>query len=162
MIKKILFLFVFAVAFCSLVSAQGNKSLLITKNSGEIQQVAIDLNSKITFEKKSMLVNNTNGETPFITTEIQSVKITDDSPILNGIENNHIGSELKIFYNTSDKNIYISGISTEIATAYIFNITGSLIMKKEISDNGRIDLNTLTRGIYIIKVEDNVTKFNKQ
>ena len=35
-------------------------------------------------------------------------------------------------------------------------------MKKEISDNGRIDLNTLTRGIYIIKVEDNVTKFNKQ
>ena len=111
MIKKILFLFVFAVAFCSLVSAQGNKSLLITKNSGEIQQVAIDLNSKITFEKKSMLVNNTNGETPFITTEIQSVKITDDSPILNGIENNHIVSELQLFYITFDKTIYIICIS---------------------------------------------------
>jgi len=77
---------------------------------------------------------------------------------------NQFGSirELKLFPNPSKDKIKIDGLETSWLYR-IFDVLGSKVMEGKINNDQAIDINELTKGIYLVKVNDrNSIKFIKQ
>ncbi|MBU2927086.1 T9SS type A sorting domain-containing protein [Winogradskyella psychrotolerans] len=62
---------------------------------------------------------------------------------------------IKVYPNPASQKLYISTSTTEISTVEIFNSLGQRVMSlKPNSFNYSIDISTLTRGLYFVKVND--------
>jgi hypothetical protein len=72
--------------------------------------------------------------------------------------------EIYIFQNANMNTLQIAGL-TNNATAYIFNISGSLIISQQVR-NSAIDISSLSKGLYFIKLSTEegsvVRKFVKE
>jgi hypothetical protein len=56
--------------------------------------------------------------------------------------------------NPADNVIYISGNISTKSLVFIYNMSGELILKKQIDSNNSIDISDLSPGIYIVKIDN--------
>jgi hypothetical protein len=72
--------------------------------------------------------------------------------ILTGI-NNIKNSNIKIYPNPTNNFINIEGLTkNENNTIQIFDVQGKLVITKNITEKGTIDLSELNKGVYVIKI----------
>ena len=89
-------------------------------------------------------------------TDTQSVVILQPNLLPNTNQN------ISIFPNPTSDFITISGINN-IAQTFIYNAEGKLLMSTKInSDNNKIDLSGLTKGVYTLKVISNKNSFTEK
>lgn len=70
--------------------------------------------------------------------------------------------KIKIYPNPVSNEIFVTGVST-ISSASIFDLNGRKVLDSEISNSKTsIDLNTLNKGVYLLKIEGKTFKFVKK
>ncbi len=81
--------------------------------------------------------------------------------ILTGTNNIQV-STIKIYPNPAQHIVYVEGLSTKETTLVeLYDVQGKLIFTKEIAEKGSIDLSTLSKGIYLIKIAELVQRVVK-
>lgn len=69
---------------------------------------------------------------------------------------------LRVFPNPANDKIQIQNLQTQdLSSIIIFNIQGEKIIEQRILKDGYIDISTLTKGVYIIKLGERVQRFVK-
>jgi hypothetical protein len=81
-----------------------------------------------------------------------------------GLETNQLENKIRIFPNPASDIINVNFFNTiPKAKVIIFNISGKLILLKEIDDNfNQINISELSKGIYFMKIETNETTVTKK
>ena len=142
--KKI---FALMFAFCCICVAQAQdvQSLDITKTSGTTEQLAVKNVKKITFADGNMVVTKSDGNTAsYVITEINKITFgTTD-----GIVNKNIGT---------DKFVSLKGEGT----AQVYNVKGQLIKSVAVKGNSSLNIADLTKGVYVIKLNNQTAKIVK-
>lgn len=157
---KTLLIFVLLVYATILFAQISCNEICIYKQNGEIVKTLIDINTKIIIEDNSFVVKQSDENISLVTKEIVSVKVESKSnpSAEKGIRLN----ENIIFYpNPATDYISIKGISEKSHLA-IYSISGDLLISSDIYDGEFIDISILSSGIYLLKVNSNVFKLNKQ
>ncbi|MFN5705386.1 MAG: T9SS type A sorting domain-containing protein [bacterium] len=71
-------------------------------------------------------------------------------------------TEYKIYPNPTEGIINIEAlIKTKSSIVKIYSVQGKLILTKEFKDNGIIDINDFSKGVYLIKIDESVFKIVK-
>ncbi len=69
---------------------------------------------------------------------------------------------LTVFPNPVYNDITITGLSHNNATLYIYSIDGRLVLKKtNVQNNSSVDVSSLSRGIFILKIDNQPIKIQK-
>jgi uncharacterized repeat protein (TIGR03803 family) len=92
---------------------------------------------------KLITFDGTNGSTPYYTKLIEVSTAT-----MTTAESNR--NNVKLYPNPVEDVLYLQGISK--ANVSIYNATGQKILSKYIT-NGELDVNSLAKGVYVVKVE---------
>ncbi|WP_397363691.1 T9SS type A sorting domain-containing protein [Olleya sp. R77988] len=94
-------------------------------------------------------------------TGLIKIKVNEDTPTLNITENQLDQNEFTIYPNPSKNNfIYIKSNTKTIGTIEVYDITGNILLKEYItSTSGQIDINKLSSGIYIVKLQNIYKRF---
>lgn len=84
-----------------------------------------------------------------------------------GIDDNHSFENLKINYNVNDKTIQLTGLNNlELANTKILNLEGAVLFNKQHTheniDQLLIDVMSLNKGVYILRVETNYGTMSKK
>jgi hypothetical protein len=76
--------------------------------------------------------------------------------------NNTQNVDIRIYPNPTEGIINIEGlIKSKNSIVKIYNVQGKLVLTKELKDHGYIDINDFSNGIYIIKIDEAVSKIVK-
>ena len=75
------------------------------------------------------------------------------------IEDEMLDNSLKIFPNPTEDILFIKGNENLISVS-IYNMLGKEVLSKMNSNN--IDVKELPKGVYIIKISDNVGQINRK
>lgn len=92
--------------------------------------------------------------------------ITDDSYFLAHFQSDNTAvnesniQNIKVYPNPAKDQITISGIET--SDIEIFDITGRLVLKQQITEDQQIDVSNLSKGMYFIKNNQHTIKFIKE
>ena len=62
-------------------------------------------------------------------------------------------STLLIYPNPATDNIYISNINEKSVVVKIYDVSGRLVLETKVSDKEHINISTLSKGMYQIKLE---------
>lgn len=94
-------------------------------------------------------------------TGLVKIKIIDDNLTLSTTENQSDKNGITIYpIPSKDNYIYIKSQTKIIGSTVVYDITGNVILKKNItSTDGKIDISRLASGIYIIKSQDTFSRF---
>lgn len=136
-------------------------SFNINKWTGENQDVELSSIHKITFSEEDLILNYVSEDTENI--EMLSIRKitfnTDNTDITNtsGIEN-----KIWVSPNPFRNHIKINNLPEGRSEIRIFSISGKLILQTELYDSSTIDINHLTEGIYVLKVNNQTLKIVKQ
>ena len=154
-------LFLFALFVMGVLNVQSQTVSLDIKNSDGSEK-NIDVNSlrKITFGNGMMILNYRIGTVEnVITSSVQKLVFT----YFTGLNDLQVEpATLIVFPNPSREYISLKNIPDGDVKIVIFSINGSqLINLQHYTNNEMIDINHLTRGIYIIKVNNQALKFTK-
>jgi hypothetical protein len=154
-------LFLFALFVMGVLNVQSQTVSLDIKNSDGSEK-NIDVNSlrKITFGNGMMILNYRIGTVEnVITSSVQKLVFTS----FTGLNDLQVEpATLIVFPNPSREYISLKNIPDGDVKIVIFSINGSqLINLQHYTNNEMIDINHLTRGIYIIKVNNQALKFTK-
>ncbi len=57
-----------------------------------------------------------------------------------------------VYYDNSDKILVIDGLNGSVATLLLFNTQGDQVMRKKIQQSERVQLNNLSKGIYLYEL----------
>ena len=76
--------------------------------------------------------------------------------------NNTLNHNINIYPNPAQDFIYIEGLSENInQEVLVFDVHGSIVIKELKIVNGKIDIQNLAKGIYIIKTQNAILRFVK-
>lgn len=135
-------------------------SLDIKNSDGSEKNIDVNSLRKITFGNGMMILNYRIGTVEnVITSSVQKLVFTS----FTGLNDLQVEpATLIVFPNPSREYISLKNIPDGDVKIVIFSINGSqLINLQHYTNNEMIDINHLTRGIYIIKVNNQALKFTK-
>ncbi|HNQ59778.1 MAG TPA: T9SS type A sorting domain-containing protein [Bacteroidales bacterium] len=113
--------------------------------------------SKIYFEGNNLIFNEANM--PIALDQIRKITFTASSGI--NIVNSG-NTSLVISPNPASDAIKLFNLPNETCTVYIFDLTGLLVLSCILNpSNTSINVNNLTKGIYLVKVMNSTAKFIK-
>lgn len=150
-------LIIFLLSFqCSVFSQTNALNLKIF--SGENKSIELNTLRKITFSAGNMVMNFLNS--------------TSDEIAMNSIEKMFFGtftslsnlsdSDLLIYPNPGTDYIKIKNVSVVNQTIKVYDLNGILHFSLTISSSdSKIDVSGLNKGVYLLKVNENVLKFTK-
>ena len=92
---------------------------------------------------------------------LTDVVVSYDATSVNVLDN----AKIKVYPTNAENYIYVAGIS-QLANINVYSLTGSFVMSETVSNNQRIDVSSLSTGMYFIQVTEGENrssfKFNKQ
>ena len=151
--KKILFI----ISFISIAATATAQYLIIEKPGYENEVLQFDDLKQITFSGTIVNIEQNDGKISNASMgDISRIYISDNSSIadIEQLEGNLVE------YLSFDE-IAINADAGSMAT--IYNLTGALIMRKQINSQGEpISIATLPKGIYIVKANEKTTKIIKR
>ncbi|MBO7192958.1 MAG: T9SS type A sorting domain-containing protein [Bacteroidaceae bacterium] len=151
--KKILFI----ISFISIAATATAQYLIIEKPGYENEVLQFDDLKQITFSGTTVNIEQNDGKISNASMgDISRIYISDNSSIAD-IEQ----QEGNLVEYLSFDEIAINADAGSMAT--IYNLTGALIMRKQINSQGEpISIATLPKGIYIVKANEKTTKIIKR
>ncbi len=154
--RKHLFLIltVMIIHTVSNLQAQTMNILLLNGNS---QNYSITSTSKIYFSSSNLVYNNVNSSTPI--EQIRKITFTTASKI---DEVNSNRKQLTINPNPAKDFIAITNAPDENSTLSIYSLTGAIMFVKSLnSSSNTVDISTLPKGVYVVKIQNLTAKFIK-
>ena len=151
--KKILFI----ISFISIAATATAQYLIIEKPGYENEVLQFEDLKQITFSGTTVNIEQNDGKISNASMgDISRIYISDNSSIAD-IEQ----QEGNLVEYLSFDEIAINADAGSMAT--IYNLTGALIMRKQINSQGEpISIATLPKGIYIVKANEKTTKIIKR
>lgn len=151
--KKILFI----ISFISVAATATAQYLIVEKPGYENEVLQFEDLKQITFSGTTVNIEQNDGKISNASMgDISRIYISDNSSIAD-IEQ----QEGNLVEYLSFDEIAINAEACSMAT--IYNLTGALIMRKQINAQGEpISIATLPKGIYIVKANEKTTKIIKR
>ena len=152
----IVILFVLGICFTQIYSQ--NLSLIIKKTDGTDKSIQLNQMKKITFSSTDMLINYQTGTNENIALSfIQKLSFTPYTALNSIFDNTGI-----IAYPIPSHNILMfKNIPFGINEVSIYSISGVKLLNLSVVNNA-INISSLTKGIYLAKMNNQVIKFTKQ
>ena len=117
----------------------------------------------LTFSESYLLLNNVDGTNQSFS--ISTIRIIYFNSVTTGTENAlNKGSDGKIYIypNPAGDRIYIQNLSEGTSIVTIFRMDGIIVMQTEVSsDTKSVSISTLGKGIYLLRINNQVVKFIK-
>ena len=157
--KKILNFCIVGLALLFSVKTEAQTIVTVTMTDTSKQVFTVSVNGKLYFDNDQLIVIESFAQTAAIDlADIQKVQFRalDDDGITPIAKEN-----LTIYPNPTTGMITISGLDGHSVDVSLYSANGQLIMKKKISSDEQIDLGTLKRGLYLLKINDSVYKISK-
>ena len=158
--KKILFLLIVAVA--SVMTARAQSNLYVYTNDGNTEEtVALVDIDKITFDGTNMVVaTKTGAQKMFTLTAVKDFKFTPNSAT--GLMNLKAEAVAGPAISVQSGIIKVDGWdSSRCATVYVYGVGGQQYYCQPDWSGADIDISSLPKGVYIIKIENQTTKIRK-
>ena len=143
----------------ALIHAQST-FLEIQKLDNNIKNIDMSSLNKITFTNTDLVLNYLTKESESIAkSDIQKMFFTKSTGITSLVSDNKV---LEVFPNPAIDIITLKNIPEGVFQANIYSITGSKVKSLMMtSDQQQININNLSKGLYILKVNNQVSKFTK-
>jgi hypothetical protein len=157
-ITLVLFIIILFVGMGSLQVQSQNLSLNIIKTDNTEQDVQLSLLKKITFVGTEMIFDYQSGTTENVAVSlIQKVTFGSFTALSSTFENE---KNLVVYPNPSSDCIYLNNVPESLTNVAIYSINGIQVMNLPLMDK-KIDISQLAKGIYFVKVNNQVSKFSK-
>ncbi|MDD4141325.1 MAG: T9SS type A sorting domain-containing protein [Bacteroidales bacterium] len=158
--KKLKFLLVmFAIIPVISLMGQAETDVSITFYDGSEAVYTVDTeNGSLYFEDNNMVVSYGDGLSETIS--LAGIRNIRFETVPFGIETIEV-QENRIYPNPVSTSLYISDIET-VSSVTIFSLNGHIVYKSDHNPQSSIDVSFLQRGMYLIKIDENIFKFCKQ
>lgn len=136
-------------------------ALTVSLQDGTQQSYSLTDLRKITFSNGNMLLTKTDAsENTFAMNTVEKSFFNASSSIEENISNE--AQNVTVYPNPATDIIYVNTGFEGAAKVQIYSLDGSLVLSTQISASGEaIDVSRLSSGLYIIKVNNQVSKFRK-
>ena len=154
---------IFSVLFVGLTGSIYAQTAFLDVQKTDNSSKKIDLNSlnKITFTTTDLVLNYFTNESENIAKkDIQKMFFTKTTGLSSLVSDNKL---LEVYPNPAIDFIRLKNIQDGNYLVNIYSITGSKIKSQMITSNEtEINISNLSKGLYILKVNNQVSKFTKQ
>jgi peptidylprolyl isomerase len=103
-----------------------------------------------------------NGSTPITDVVMDSVRLIIPGPATSVSPVSTIKNDFQFYPNPAQNSISVSARTTDAFTIEIVDLTGKVILRKELVENGVFDISSLNEGFYIIRANQSGTYFAKR
>lgn len=144
------------------LNAQQVKLVVMPQGGGQTSEYALADIRRITFQGDGMhIVGSKFAVEPVWKLSAIKKLLFTGSPA--GIEHATLQETGKVTVTLRGNQLFVNGISTnQPSAATIFDVSGQIVVRTNVSNGEPIDASTLRNGIYIIKVNNTTLKFAKQ
>jgi Secretion system C-terminal sorting domain len=139
------------------------QTLVVKVSNGTEYSKGLSTVQKLTFPNNTVLVQFKNGTSDSY--NISNVSKIYFKGVISATQNPNFESaeKLTIFPNPVDNLLFIQNNTEGVSLVKIFRLDGSLLISSNIStDNQSVDVSNLPSGMYVIKMNNQVSKFVKQ
>ena len=139
------------------------QNMIIKFNTGSETAKQLASLQKLTFNNYHLVLNYISGSNEnYSISEINKLYF---GTITTGITDNLITENVKsvnIFPNPVYDKINFQNLTEKISDIYIYRMDGAMVMKLQISgEENAIDVSYLSKGIYLLRVNNQTVKFSK-
>jgi hypothetical protein len=159
--KEKIRLFLFLLLIGTGISEVNAQSMVIRAKDGTETVKSLSGLQKFTFNDNNLLLDYTTGST-------ESYSLSNISKLYfsTGNGNSVITSQtnkISIYPNPTSGQLYVSNIPESSTIATIYRIDGALVLKTEMeAGTNTISVEGLSKGLYLLKINNQVLKFFKQ
>lgn len=149
------------ILFALLQAKSQTSSLVLKFSDGSSQTTVLSTIRKITFSGSSMVLNMTAGTSQSIDESLISLmQFTDITSAIEDISAS--GNAVHVFPNPAQNYIRVANISTEQTAYTLYSAEGRALINGTLaSADSQIDVSTLSKGLYVIRINNSTLKFMK-
>jgi hypothetical protein len=152
--RKILMMLFLATA---LFTAKA-QSIVIQSQEGSEQTISLSDIQKITFSDGYLVLNYNGGTTQsYAVSTLRKLSFNSTSSTIE----NALAESVHFFYQATDQHLYFHNLPDSKSSVTVFRTDGILVIQTTIFSDGTIDASSLPTGIYLVKVNNQVYKFQK-
>lgn len=161
--KKIIFafgLFFFSLMWMNAAFAQTIHTTNVTVVYSDNQPDSFFENvTQFSFSGDNLLINQGGTVTPISRSVIRKLTLEDVSSA--SIETYDENAKIFIYPNPTSDKLNMSSETEQQVLVGIFTLNGQKLMQQQMSTSESIDVSSLAKGIYIIKINETSYKFSK-
>jgi len=160
--RRLHYLFALLVAASMSLTVQAQQGLIVKSSSGSTTAISYNDVAKLTFANEIMTVVSPAGAAgqSFSLATTSLISFGDVTP--NAINELKGNATINLYPTLAKSNLYLQG-AMEGSNASVYSLTGSKVMQITIkSDVENINVSDLKAGIYMLRVNGQTFKFNKQ
>jgi len=155
MMKKITFLGLALLAAGQLMVAQTLQLIAVSADGNETTY-PVSTVQKVVFENNAMTVKTNTGDA----TNITCIKFTQDEN--EGIKNQKLEPSIFAFPNPVSETLTVKGVKKD-AIINLYDMSGALLKTVTSQENStNVDVSTLQKGVYLLRIDKQVIKFIKK
>lgn len=140
---------------------QAQNSLTFHQTEGNDQTVALSEIGKITFSDGNMILSDKTGAiTTYLISDIENITFEATKTPASDIKSEVVSGELSIYPNPTSDIIYLKGLET-LSQITIYTVEGRAVMNSQVLPDENINIASLPKGLYLLRVNNKTTKFNK-
>ncbi len=122
------------------------------------QQFTLTNTGKFYFQNGMIMIDEGNGSvTPIAVSTIRRITLQAGS----GIESFSTDASLLVYPNPTSDKLFFASEQVKTVEVAIYSMSGQLLMKSQTTTAESIDVSSLSKGIYIIKINEQTLKFSK-
>lgn len=133
-------------------------SLDIKKVNGSDQSISLSSIRKINFSGSGLIINYMTGNIDSV--EFSTIKLVAFSSIT-ALNSPQLNTNLVAYPNPTSNYVFLKNLDFNSSKVAIYSISGCKIADLPVSNN-YIDISNLSRGIYLLKINNRVLKISKQ
>lgn len=161
--KKIIFafgLFFFSLMWVNVAISQTIHTTNLTVVYSDNQPDSFFENvTQFSFSGDNLLINQGGTVTPISRSVIR--KLTMEDVTSSSIETYDENAKIFIYPNPTSDKLNMSSETEQLVLVGIFTLNGQKLMQQQMSTSESIDVSSLAKGIYIIKINETSYKFSK-
>jgi len=143
-------------------TASAQSTVSITKTNGTVSRYTVQSTGSISFAGDYVVIkeSGTSSAQSIPMSAIRNMKFSDNS---NGIEDAISGqqSAVSLYPNPAQNYCVVRGTDGEQMKVTVYSMTGAKMIDTTVENEGRIDISSLTTGVYMVKINNHTTKLVK-
>lgn len=115
--------------------------------------------TKFSFSDDNLLINQNGTVTPISRSTIHKLLVEDVTS--SSIETYDENARIFIYPNPTSDKLNMASVTEEQVLVCIYSLSGQVLLRQKMSTSESIDVSSLSKGIYIIKINETSYKFSK-
>lgn len=117
--------------------------------------------AKIYFNSTDLIIDEGDSFiTNILISDIQRINVISESQT-SICQNNAGVKDMLIYPNPAYDHISVSNLNAAKTTVYVYSLSGQMLLKKELEDDGNIDISNLVPGLYVVRINERTFKLSK-